>query len=331
MSGDDPDPDFLEFFAAEFWPLRRVGFLLSGDWDQAEELAQEAMARTWAAWPRVRGRTGPSPATPAPSTAVRTTAPPTTVVPTAGWTTYTDADHNLRLRLPADWVARPRHSEGTVTLAPPAHAGKALARQPPFAVTVTAGGSYYVGEAPEPGMTRGRLPGGQAYLRFETDPAQLQAAPGQPKPAPNVADRPRSASWSIDWGRDCKGIRPYRCGPHGVSVFISAASTALWDRYLAVAEAIVRTAEPVTPTRPSRGDRRLPACRPDQWRLVWTGEQGYVGRQRFFLSGGIQSLGGPPATSGPGWRWRSSGPASASRWTATRPPAWSKATCPGTA
>jgi RNA polymerase sigma-70 factor (sigma-E family) len=53
MSGDDPD--FLEFFAGEFWPLRRVGFLLTGDWDQAEDLAQEAMARTWAAWPRVRG------------------------------------------------------------------------------------------------------------------------------------------------------------------------------------------------------------------------------------------------------------------------------------
>jgi hypothetical protein len=27
MSGDDPD--FLEFFAGEFWPLRRVGFLLA--------------------------------------------------------------------------------------------------------------------------------------------------------------------------------------------------------------------------------------------------------------------------------------------------------------
>jgi RNA polymerase sigma-70 factor (sigma-E family) len=52
MGGDDPD--FLEFFAAEFWPLRRVGYLLTGDWDQGEELAQEAMARTWAAWPRVR-------------------------------------------------------------------------------------------------------------------------------------------------------------------------------------------------------------------------------------------------------------------------------------
>jgi RNA polymerase sigma-70 factor (sigma-E family) len=58
MAGDDPD--FLEFFAGEFWPLRRVGFLLTGDWGQAEELAQEAMARTWAAWPRVRGYQRPA-------------------------------------------------------------------------------------------------------------------------------------------------------------------------------------------------------------------------------------------------------------------------------
>jgi RNA polymerase sigma-70 factor (sigma-E family) len=58
MAGDDPD--FLEFFAGEFWPLRRVGFLLTGDWGQAEELAQEAMARTWAVWPRVRGYQRPA-------------------------------------------------------------------------------------------------------------------------------------------------------------------------------------------------------------------------------------------------------------------------------
>jgi RNA polymerase sigma-70 factor (sigma-E family) len=58
MSGEDPD--FLEFFAGEFWPLRRVGFLLTGDWHQAEELAQEAMARTWAVWPRVRGYDRPA-------------------------------------------------------------------------------------------------------------------------------------------------------------------------------------------------------------------------------------------------------------------------------
>ena len=54
------DPDFLEFFAAEFWPLRRVGFLLCGDWDQAQELAQEAMARTYSLWPRVQGYDRPA-------------------------------------------------------------------------------------------------------------------------------------------------------------------------------------------------------------------------------------------------------------------------------
>src|SRR5215213_3423200 len=58
MAGDDRE--FLDFFADQFWSLRRVGFLLTGDWDQAEELAQDAMARTWAAWPRVRGYDRPA-------------------------------------------------------------------------------------------------------------------------------------------------------------------------------------------------------------------------------------------------------------------------------
>jgi len=58
MAGDDRE--FLDFFADQFWPLRRVGFLLTGDWDQAEELAQEAMARTFAAWSRVRGYDRPA-------------------------------------------------------------------------------------------------------------------------------------------------------------------------------------------------------------------------------------------------------------------------------
>jgi RNA polymerase sigma-70 factor (sigma-E family) len=52
MAGDDRE--FLDFFADEFWSLRRLGFLLTGDWGEAEELAQEAMARTFAAWSRVR-------------------------------------------------------------------------------------------------------------------------------------------------------------------------------------------------------------------------------------------------------------------------------------
>ena len=58
MAGDDRE--FLDFFADQFWSLRRVGYLLTGDWDQAEELAQEAMARTFAAWPRVRGYDRPA-------------------------------------------------------------------------------------------------------------------------------------------------------------------------------------------------------------------------------------------------------------------------------
>jgi hypothetical protein len=120
----------------------------------------------------------------------------------------------------------------------------------------------------------------------------MVAGPGQPTPAPDVADRPRAVTYAIDWGRDCKGVT-YRCGPHGVSVTISAGNATLWDRYVAVAEAILRSARPLTPTRPSSGDRSRPACRPGQWRLVWPGEQGFAGPQRFFLSGGVQYLGGP--------------------------------------
>jgi hypothetical protein len=241
----------------------------------------------------VRGRGGTRPVAPAP--APTTTPPPSSAASTAGWKTYTDAGHNLRLRHPPDWVVRKRNAEGTVTLAPPEHARKALAMWPPFAVTVTAGGSYYLGEAPEPGFVRGRLPGRQAYLYFESDPAQvpLLQAPGEPPVPANVADRRRTASYAIDWGRDCKGIHPYRCGPHGVHATIYAGNTPLWDRYLPTAEAIVRSFRPVTPTQPSHGNRGLPRCRPDQWRMVWTGEHGMAG-QRFFLSGGVRYLGGPP-------------------------------------
>jgi hypothetical protein len=240
----------------------------------------------------VRGRADRPPVGPAPTTP-RPAAPTSTVVAADGWKTYTDAAHNLRLRYPPAWVVRRRHQEGMVTLAPPEQARWMLARWPPFAVTVSAGGGYYLGEAPEPGISWGRLPGGQGYLRFQSDPAQMVEAPGGPKPAPNVADRPRAVSYSIDWGRDCKGVRPYRCGPHGVHVTIYAGNGTLWDRYGAVAEAIVRSATPVAPTQPSHGDRRLPACRPDQWRVIWPGEHGFAGPQRFFLSGGIRYRGGP--------------------------------------
>ncbi len=50
----DGNDEFLTFFASEFRELRRLGFLLTGDWGEAEELAQEAMVRTFAAWEQVR-------------------------------------------------------------------------------------------------------------------------------------------------------------------------------------------------------------------------------------------------------------------------------------
>jgi RNA polymerase sigma-70 factor (sigma-E family) len=56
LPGVADDLQFREFFAAEYGRLRRLGFLLSGDWTQAEELAQETLVRVWWAWPRVRLR-----------------------------------------------------------------------------------------------------------------------------------------------------------------------------------------------------------------------------------------------------------------------------------
>jgi RNA polymerase sigma-70 factor (sigma-E family) len=46
--------EFQEFFASQFAPLRRLGYWLTGDWGQAEELAQDALVRTFRRWARVR-------------------------------------------------------------------------------------------------------------------------------------------------------------------------------------------------------------------------------------------------------------------------------------
>jgi RNA polymerase sigma factor (sigma-70 family) len=54
------DLRFREFFAAEYGRLRHLGFLLTGDWVQAEELAQDALVRVYRVWPRVRRLEHPS-------------------------------------------------------------------------------------------------------------------------------------------------------------------------------------------------------------------------------------------------------------------------------
>ena len=52
--GQAADKDFDEFAGAAWPRLRRSAYLLSGDYHLAEDLAQTALARTYAHWRRVR-------------------------------------------------------------------------------------------------------------------------------------------------------------------------------------------------------------------------------------------------------------------------------------
>jgi RNA polymerase sigma-70 factor, ECF subfamily len=53
------DSQFPEFFVSQYGPLRRLGFLLTGDWSEGEELAQEALVRVWWRWALVRRKGSP--------------------------------------------------------------------------------------------------------------------------------------------------------------------------------------------------------------------------------------------------------------------------------
>lgn len=54
-----PTDDFDEF-AATRWPaLVRAGWLLTGDWHRAEDLAQATLAKTWRHWGRVTAADDP--------------------------------------------------------------------------------------------------------------------------------------------------------------------------------------------------------------------------------------------------------------------------------
>jgi RNA polymerase sigma-70 factor (sigma-E family) len=48
------EAEFSEFFASQYAPLCWLGLLLTGSRTQAEELAQEALVRTWWRWQLVR-------------------------------------------------------------------------------------------------------------------------------------------------------------------------------------------------------------------------------------------------------------------------------------
>jgi DNA-directed RNA polymerase specialized sigma subunit, sigma24 homolog len=46
--------EFAEFASAASPRLRRMAFLLCGNWHTAEDLTQTALAKVFASWPRVR-------------------------------------------------------------------------------------------------------------------------------------------------------------------------------------------------------------------------------------------------------------------------------------
>jgi hypothetical protein len=215
-------------------------------------------------------------------------------VSTNGWKTYTDTNGNLRFRYPPDWRLQLKEGIGGrgerfVTVVPPGIVvpSKEL---PSFSVSVETGARFWIGEDWFGITSLGRLPGGQSYLRTATDPTDTT---GWQQPPPAVLDRPRFATWSIDWGRPCLG-GDERCVPHSVRVGISAKDGRLWDRYRAIAETIPTTLEQLRPTQPSVGDRGLPVCRPNQWRLIWPEEYGGAhGSQATAIQGGVQYRRGP--------------------------------------
>ncbi|MFI6321188.1 SigE family RNA polymerase sigma factor [Nonomuraea sp. NPDC050556] len=53
------DDGFAEYVRERHGRLRRVGYLLTGDWGTAEDLVQTALAKAWAAWRRIEGDPDP--------------------------------------------------------------------------------------------------------------------------------------------------------------------------------------------------------------------------------------------------------------------------------
>src|SRR5262245_45276295 len=54
--GSGHDDEFAAFAAASVADLRRTAYLMCGDWDRAEDAAQEALLRLYRAWRRVERR-----------------------------------------------------------------------------------------------------------------------------------------------------------------------------------------------------------------------------------------------------------------------------------
>jgi hypothetical protein len=214
----------------------------------------------------------------------------TTVAPvsTAGWRAYVDKAHNLRLRYPPGWKLRPGPLGDE--LVPPEYA----ASKPgwaKYAVTVAAFPGFYLSEGSPP-ATRGRLPGGQAYVHNVGYP---DLPPWEDPPAsPATARGRRSAGYVVDWGRFCSTRPKPFCGAHTVRVTVGDANARAFERYRATLDAIVRSATALRPAPTSTDGLGRPACRPDQWRLASPyGLGGLANPQRIFFSGIVRHRGGP--------------------------------------
>jgi RNA polymerase sigma-70 factor (sigma-E family) len=55
--GDSVDREFADFYRARGSSLRRTAYVVVGDWYLAEDLTQQAMAKVYARWRRVRTET----------------------------------------------------------------------------------------------------------------------------------------------------------------------------------------------------------------------------------------------------------------------------------
>ena len=57
MRRDQREREFTEFFAARAPALRRTAYVVVRDWHVAEDLTQQAFAKVYVAWPRIREET----------------------------------------------------------------------------------------------------------------------------------------------------------------------------------------------------------------------------------------------------------------------------------
>jgi hypothetical protein len=187
-----------------------------------------------------------------------------------GWKTFQSDGYNLQFRYPPDWVVQGR---GGFTIVPREFADRGSAG--PVLIGASLSDYYLFVVQNGTRVTRGSLPDGRAFIRFT-----------------QTLGPARVIDYQIDWGQFC--LSRDECGAKSIVASVRADSQALLDRYGQVADQIVRTFRHARPTAASNGERRRPACRPDQWRPVFSSKNAVTldGPGGWVMSGDIRFLGG---------------------------------------